>query len=503
MDTIGFLLIIADASTTGRPDHIAWAGLPGSGMPEASKSKADGDQARDPWALVSRRVVTPSGIRAAAVVVSGETIVDVVAPTDLSDSCRVENVGDRAILPGLVDIHVHVNEPGRTDWEGFATATRAAAAGGITTLVDMPLNSSPVTTTAEALSLKLEAAAGQLRVDCAFHGGVVPGNADQIAGLIAGGVFGLKAFLCHSGIDEFPYATEADLRAVMPELARAGLPLLVHAELIDGDAPLPPSSPSECRSYARYLASRPRTWEHKAIRLMIALCHETGCRVHIVHLSSADALPMIAEARAQGLPLTVETCPHYLTFAAEEIPDGDTRFKCAPPIRERENRERLWQGLRDGLIDTIGSDHSPAPPELKLLHQGDLSRAWGGIASLQLALPAVWTEARTRGFTLADVATWMARNPADLVGLSDRKGMIAPGRAADFVVFEPEATFAVDPAHLHHRHRATPYEGRTLAGRVEATCLLGRVVYRSGEFPGPNRGWPILNARADRRENLV
>ncbi len=356
-------------------------------MLEEATNNVESAPGRDLWALVSRRVVTPAGIRAAAVVVSGETIVDVVAPEEIPGSCRVEDVGDRVVLPGLVDTHVHINEPGRTEWEGFATATRAAAAGGITTLVDMPLNSSPVTTTAEALAMKGEAAAGQLRVDCGFYGGVVPGNGGRIGELIDAGVLGFKAFLCHSGIDEFPNATEADLRAVMPELARAGLPLLVHAELIGDDVPPAPATAAECRSYARYLASRPRQWEHDAIRLMIALCRETGCRVHVVHLASADALPMIAEARAEGLPLTVETGPHYLTFAAEDIPDGDTRFKCAPPIRERPHRERLWHGLRDGLIDTIGSDHSPAPPELKRLAEGDLSRAWGGIASLQLAPP--------------------------------------------------------------------------------------------------------------------
>ena len=470
-------------------------------MPDDAAHGTDGEATSDRWALVSRRVATPAGLREAAVLVAGDTIVDVIAPVSLPESCPVRDVGDRAVLPGLVDIHVHINEPGRTEWEGFATATRAAAAGGITSLVDMPLNSSPVTTTVEALALKAEAAAGQLRVDCGFHGGVVPSNGEQIGPLIAAGVVGFKAFLCPSGIDEFPNATEADLRAVMPALAGAGLPLLVHAELIDGDAhgPPAPSSTSDRRSYARYLASRPRRCEHAAIRLMIDLCRETGCRVHIVHLSSADALPIIAEARAEGLPLTVETCPHYLAFASEDIPDGDCRFKCAPPIRERENRERLWQGLRDGLIDTIGSDHSPAPPEMKCLAEGDLSRAWGGIASLQLALPVVWTEARNRGFNLADLAGWMALRPAHLVGLEDRKGAIAPGRAADLVVFDPEASMAVDPTALQHRHKATPYEGRVLSGRVETTYLGGRVVYRSGDFPGPNLGRPLRNPAGNRR----
>jgi allantoinase len=444
------------------------------------------------WALRSRRVVTPSGLRDAAIVVCGETIDAVVEAGSLDPSWPVEDVGDLVVLPGLVDTHVHINEPGRTEWEGFATATRAAAAGGITTLVDMPLNSSPVTTSVAALAVKESAARGQIRVDCGFYGGIVPGALDEVEALALAGVLGFKAFLCHSGIDEFPNATEADLRAVMPRLARAGLPLLVHAELPSPSTVIPgPLSVEDGRSYARHLASRPREWEHDAIRLLIALCRETLCHIHIVHLASADALPMLAQARAEGLPITVETCPHYLTFAAEEIPDGDPRFKCAPPIRERENRERLWAGLRAGQIDTIGTDHSPAPPELKHLATGDLARAWGGIASLQLALPAVWTEARRRGFSVAELAGWMARHPARLVGLSDRKGEIAPGHDADFVVLDPDASFVVDPSTLHHRHRATPYEGRTLAGRVEATWLRGHLIARGGIPTGSPLGRPI------------
>jgi allantoinase len=444
------------------------------------------------WALVSRRVITPSGIRAAAVLIEGERIVAVSEAADVPASYGVEDVGDRVVLPGIIDTHVHINEPGRTEWEGFATATRAAAAGGITTLVDMPLNSSPVTTSAAALALKLEAASGKLSVDCGFYGGVVPGASAQVGPLISSGVLGFKAFLCHSGIDEFPNATEADLRAVMPELARAGVPLLVHAELI-GPAPIvAPATVEESRSHARHVASRPREWEHEAIRLMIGLCREFRCHVHIVHLSSADALPTIAAARAEGLPLTVETCPHYLTFAAEEVPDGDPRFKCAPPIRERENRERLWEGLRQGLIDTIGTDHSPAPPELKHLDAGDVFRAWGGIASLQLALPVVWTEARRRGFTLADLAGWMSLHPARLVGLANRKGAIAPGHDADLVVFDPDRTFTVDPQELYHRHRATPYEGRVLEGRVLATYLRGRVIYSASGLSKSPCGHALL-----------
>ena len=461
-------------------------------MPDESLQLMQGGRRPAVWALRSRRVVTPSEVRDAAVIVSGEKIAAIVAPGDIPASCPIEDVLDRVVLPGSVDAHVHINEPGRTEWEGFETATRAAAAGGITSLFDMPLNSSPVTTTPEALAKKLQAAQGKLWVDCGFYGGIVPGVRGQIGPLVASGVAGFKAFLCHSGIDEFPNATADDLSAAMPELARAGVPLLVHAELTGLPRPASASTPVEARSYARYLASRPRDWEHEAIRLLIELCRETGCRVHIVHLSSADALPMIALARSEGLSLFVETCPHYLVFAAEEIPDGDPRYKCAPPIRERENRERLWEGLRAGLIDTIGTDHSPAPKALKHLESGDLDRAWGGIASLQVALPAVWTEARRRGFTLGDLATWMARRPAELLGISSTKGAIAAGRDADLVVVDPDATFTVDPSALHDRHRLTPYEGRQLTGVVEATYLRGSLVYRSGAFEKSPGGRPLL-----------
>jgi allantoinase len=441
------------------------------------------------WVLQSRRVVTPSGVREAAVVIRGEIIEAVTAPGSVDRAWPVEDVGDRFVLPGLVDIHVHINEPGHTEWEGFRTATRAAAAGGVTTLVDMPLNSSPVTTTPEALALKAAAAEGQLRVDCGFYGGIIHGVHDQVEPLRRAGVLGYKAFLCPSGNDEFPPTGEADLRGAMRAVARTGLPLLVHAELPDRDC-MPPRG--DGRSYAAYLASRPRHWEHDAIALLIGLGRETECPVHIVHLASAEALPMIAQARAAGLPLTVETCPHYLTFAAGEIPDGDPRYKCAPPIREPADREGLWRGLQRGLIDTIGSDHSPAPPALKQLETGDLAGAWGGIASLQLGLSAVWTEARHRGIGLDHVIQWMAQRPAQLVGLTGRKGAIAPGYDGDLVVFDAEATFTVDARALEHRHPITPYEGRTLAGRVDATWLRGSPVVRDGGFLQPPSGRTLL-----------
>jgi allantoinase len=452
------------------------------------------------WALQSRRVVTPEGVREAALLIRDGTILATPAAGQVPGSAPVEDVGDAFVLPGLIDTHVHINDPGRADWEGFETATAAAAAGGITTLVDMPLNSDPVTTTPDALAAKRAAARGRLRVDCGFFGGLVPGNTAMIEPLADAGVLGFKAFLCHSGIDEFPNVTEPDLRAAMPILARRGLPLLVHAELVPASSA--PMSASEPRRYAAWLASRPASFEVDAIALLIRLCREFRCHVHIVHLAASEALPMIAKARAEGLPLTVETCPHYLTFAAEEIPDGDPRFKCAPPIRSAENRERIWEGLRAGLIDTIGTDHSPAPPALKHLETGDLSRAWGGIASLQLALPAVWTEARRRGFALEDLARWMARRPSELVKLDQRKGAVKEFHDADLVIFDPDASFTVDPTALQHRHKPTPYAGRTLLGRVVATYLRGRRIASAGRPEGDAMG-RALGVRLDRLNMLA
>ncbi len=441
-------------------------------------------------ALRSRRIVTPEGLRDGAVLIEGDLIAGVVPPEKIPDGCPVEDVGASVVMPGLVDSHVHVNEPGRTDWEGFETATRAAAAGGVTTLVDMPLNSVPVTTTRPAFDEKLAAASGKLWIDVGFYAGLIPGSASALPPLLDAGVLGVKAFLVHSGIDEFPNATEADLRAAMPLLARRGVPLLVHAEL-DLGAPAWSDDP---RSYAAYLASRPRAWENEAIALLIDLCRAYRARVHVVHLSSSDALPLLRAARAEGLPLTVETCPHYLCFGAETIPDGDTRFKCAPPIRERANREHLWAALRDGVLDFVVSDHSPAPPALKLLDAGDFRRAWGGIASLQLGLPAVWTAARARGFAVTDLARWMGQGPARFLGLEDRKGVLAAGRHADLVVWNPEATFTVEPSKLHHRHKPTPYAGQRLCGVVEKTLLRGKTVYERGRFADEPGGKPLFGA---------
>ncbi|MER3522520.1 MAG: allantoinase AllB [Ignavibacteria bacterium] len=429
----------------------------------------------------SRRVVTPRGVSDCAVHVEGGKILAII-PSTQPRNADVIDVGDLVLSPGIVDPHVHGNEPGRTEWEGFETLTRAAAAGGITTIVDMPLNSSPVTTTPHALHLKLAAASGKLHVDCAFHAGIIPENAWSLLPLLSSGVVGVKAFLMHSGIDEFPNVDESDLRVAMPVIASSGLPLLVHAEL---QTPVAQNISGSARDYRTYLASRPRQWENEAIALMIQLCREFRCRVHIVHMSSSEALPMLRAAKAEGLPMTAETCPHYLFFAAEEIPDGATAFKCAPPIRERENNELLWSALREGVLDCIASDHSPCPPEMKHVASGDFLGAWGGIASLQWSLSIAWTYARDHGGTLEDLARWMSHNTAALIGLEKQKGTIAAGCDADFVVWDPEVPFTVERSQILHRHKLTPYEGRTLYGKVHATYLRGEKVFDDGTLTQP------------------
>jgi allantoinase len=435
----------------------------------------------------SRRAVLPDGIRPADVVVRGGRIDAVVAWGEAPAAAELVDAGEAVLLPGLVDTHVHVNEPGRTEWEGFASATRAAAAGGITTLVDMPLNSTPATTTVGALEAKRAAAAGQCAVDVGFWGGVVPGNASELEAIAAAGALGFKCFLVHSGVDDFPNVGERDLRKAMPVLARLGLPLLVHAELPGPiEAATRAVAGGDPRRYATWLASRPPAAEIEAIRMVLGLCAETGCAVHIVHLSAAEALPDLVSARARGLPVTVETCPHYLAFSAEEIADGATAFKCAPPIRGRENRERLWQALREGTIDLVASDHSPCPPGLKGLESGDFMSAWGGIASLEIALAATWTGARGRGFSPADLARWMSERPAALAGLEGVKGAIEPGWDADLVIVEPDAEWRVEGARLRHRHPLTPCEGWTLRGVVRSTFVRGvRVFARGGEDGAP------------------
>jgi allantoinase len=433
----------------------------------------------------SRRVVLDGAVRAAAIHVRGERVERVAAWDDVPAGARLDDWESLAILPGVVDTHVHLNEPGRAEWEGFATATRAAAIGGVTTLVDMPLNSIPPTTTRAALAAKRDAARGRCSVDVGFWGGVVPGNAGELAGLIDDGVRGFKCFLVDSGVEEFGWVGERELATAMPILARAGAPLLVHAELAgpidDATAKLGDADPTR---YATYLASRPPAAEEQAIALVARLCRDTRARTHVVHHSAASALPLIAAARADGLPLTAETCPHYLRFAAESIPDGDAAFKCAPPIRGESNREALWRALVDGTLDLVASDHSPCTPQLK---QGDLLRAWGGIAGLQLALPIVWSEAAKRGCTLVDVARWMSAAPARLAGLAN-KGAIAAGRDADLVAFADDETWTIAADAIHHRHKVSPYVGETVRGAVHATYLRGERVAERGRVLAEDRG---------------
>lgn len=446
------------------------------------------------FALKSRRVVAPDGVGPGVVVVSGPAVAAILPYGETPAGLAVEDLGDLAVLPGLVDTHAHVNEPGRTEWEGFETATRAAAAGGITTVVDMPLNSIPATTSVAALEAKRAAAAGKCHIDHAFWGGVVPGNTDQLAPMAAAGALGFKCFLVPSGVDEFRHVTEADLREAMPVLARLGLPLLVHAEL---EGPAGPAGP--WRSYAGYLASRPRDWEDRAVALMVRLCRETGCRVHIVHLSSSGALEAVRAAKKEGLPFTAETCPHYLTFAAEEIADGATPYKCAPPIRERENRELLWKALADGTLDMVVSDHSPCTPALKDLEGGDFAKAWGGIAGLQYSLSAVWTGMAERGFGLPAVAELMSRAPAHFAGLSGRKGAVAFGKDADLVVFDPDEAVTPERAEVLHRHSITPYCGLRLKGAVKSVYLRGKRIYHGGKFPDGPWGRPANRTAAEAR----
>ncbi len=429
-------------------------------------------------AIHSSRVITPFGVIEATLILAEGKIKEVLPGRVEQPGIPFQSFDDKVIMPGVIDAHVHINEPGRTDWEGFETATKASAAGGITTLIEMPLNASPVTTTVEALKVKLEAAKGKLHVNVGFYGGVIPGNIDDLDGLLNAGVFGIKAFLTHSGIDEFPNVTEADLRRAMPILKQHGAKLLVHCELESANTqPVTRQPATDPRSYAHYLASRPAQWETDAIALMIRLSEEFDVHVHIVHVSAAEALPLIRDAKKRGLRITAETCPHYLVFCAEEIPDGATEFKCAPPIRERANNELLWEALKDGTLDFVATDHSPAPPDIKEQQSGDFMKAWGGIAGLQFLLPAFWTGAKERGFLLEDVARLLCEHPADFLGLK-QKGRIAPGCDADLVIWDPEASFVVKEEMIQHRHKLTPYMGHTLVEGVEGTFVRGRLVQR-------------------------
>jgi len=435
------------------------------------------------FAIASQRVLTLEGEKPAAILIKGEKILDVVSIENIPENCPTEEMGNNMIMPGLVDAHVHINEPGRTDWEGFETATKAAAAGGITTIVDMPLNCIPVTTTVDALNQKIIATKDQLWIDCGFYGGLIPDNIQDLESLADAGVLGFKAFLSPSGIDEFPNISEKHLREALHILAKKGIPVLVHAELENGA-----TSSEENKTYKYFQESRPKSWENNAIKLLIQLCREFNVHIHIVHLSSADILPEIAQTRKDGFPLTVETCPHYLHFSSERISDGDTRFKCAPPIWNGENRENLWAGLEEGIINFITSDHSPCTPELKNLEAGNFEKAWGGISSIQFALPVIWTECKQRGYSLEQLINWMSKQPAKFVGVDDLKGQISPGFDADLVCWNPDKKYIIKKEAIHHKNKLTPYEGESLYGVVNATFLRGQKVYENGQFLGKSKG---------------
>jgi allantoinase len=439
-------------------------------------------------AFLSKRIVTPQGTWPGALLVEDEKITAFCPPSEIPAHAVIYDCGNDALLPGLVDTHVHINQPGRTEWEGFPTATRAAAAGGYTTLIDMPLNCLPETTTVAALEEKRASAQGECFVDWAPWGGAVADNQQHILPLAHAGVLGFKCFLIYPGCDGFTMIDQRQLEAALPSIAESGLPLLVHAELAGPiDAAMEELRNSDWRNYATYLASRPDQAELEAIRLMIRLCRQYRFRLHIVHLSTSLALEELQAARAEGLPITVETCPHYLHFAAEEIADGATLLKCAPPIRSKENQQHLWRGLRDGTIDMIVTDHSPCPPAMKREDTGRFDLAWGGIASLSLASSVIHTECCRRGFTLDDLVRWMSSAPAALAGISHRAGALEAGRDASFVVFDADAEFIVTPDKLHYRHAISPYLNQTLRGVVKATYLRGEAVYREGSFaPKPS-----------------
>lgn len=440
------------------------------------------------------RVVLPEGMRSASIAIVDGKVAGILPYASRASSGRTIDAGRLVVMPGIVDTHVHVNEPGRTDWEGFASATRAAAAGGITTLVDMPLNSVPATTTLAGLQAKVQAAGGRCHVDVGVWGGVVPGNTSELAALGRSGVLGFKCFLSPSGVDEFEHVSESDLRAAMPILATLALPLLVHAELPARLRAVEPGA--DPAKHASWLATRPPEAEEAAVALLASLAREFGVHVHVVHVAAAGAVALLADARAAGVPVTAESCPHYLTFCAEEIPDRRVELKCAPPIRERRHRDALWQGLRDGVLDVIATDHSPAPPHVKRLEAGDFLSAWGGISSLQLSLSVVWTEARERGFGIEDVSRWLSAGPARLAGLAGVKGCLVTGADADLVLWDPDGEFVVRGEDLEHRHKATPYAGRRLRGRVHRTMLRGATVY-DGRLSESSGGRLLLRRTAN------
>jgi allantoinase len=447
------------------------------------------------FALQSKNVIVDGEMKAACVEIKDDLIY-AIHPYGETLRCEVKDYAEYVIMPGLVDSHVHINEPGRTEWEGFNTATQAAAAGGITALVDMPLNCIPVTTTKAAFQEKLDAVDDKLWVDCGFWGGVIPQNIDDLDDLLNAGVLGVKSFLIDSGIEEFPNVEAKDIRAAMPILAKHDVPYLIHAELDCGNY----NDVEITKEYNSFLESRPKSWENDAISLMVDMARESkekgdNCKVHIVHLSSDEALDTIEQAKKEGLHFSAETCPHYLTIASEDIPDGKTLFKCCPPIRENKNREHLWQAITDGRLDFIVSDHSPCTPELKHIDTGDIEKAWGGISALQFGISLIWTEAKNRGFTLVDIVRLMSTETAKFAGLDSVKGAIKVDNHADFLVFDPNAEFTITNEMIKHRHNITPYAGRKVTGQVQHTYVRGHHVYQQDEFINAPKGRPLLKGK--------
>ncbi|KAF8413896.1 hypothetical protein HHK36_001891 [Tetracentron sinense] len=465
--------------------------------------------AYDRYWITSKRIVTPEGVISGAVEVKGGSIISVVKGEEWHGKVgrgQVIDYGEAVVMPGLIDVHTHLDEPGRTEWEGFSSGTKAAAAGGITTLIDMPLNSFPSTVSEETLRLKVEAAEGKIHVDVGFWGGLVPENAfnaSALEGLLNAGVLGLKSFMCPSGINDFPMTNASHIKEGLYVLAKYKRPLLVHAEVQPDSKSYPEVKDGidDARSYSTYLKTRPPSWEEAAVRELLTVTKDTrtggpaeGAHLHIVHLSDArSSLDLIKGAKGSGDSITVETCPHYIAFSAEEIQDGDTRFKCSPPIRDATNKEKLWEALTEGHIDMLSSDHSPTLPELKLLDEGNFLRAWGGISSLQFVLPVTWSYGRKYGITLNQLTSWWSERPAKLAG-QELKGAIASGNHADIVVWEPDAEFELDDNHpTYHKHPSiSAYMGKRLSGKVLATFVRGNLVYREGKHAPAACGVPIL-----------
>lgn len=464
-----------------------------SKLPTMTENSLNNTSLPGTYWIKSQRIVFQQSLISGWLLIENEKITSVNS-TQPETSFAVIDVGDAVVMAGLVDPHVHINEPGRTEWEGFDTATKAAAAGGITTLIEMPLNASPVTTNRKNFDIKLAVAKEKIRVNCGFWGGLVPENAAGISEFLTTGIFGLKAFLTHSGIDEFPNVGENELRMAMKSLKKKDLPLLAHAEW-ESENPYGSLINKFPQSYGAYLASRPDQWEVEAVQLLIRLCRETGCKTHIVHVSSAQCLPLIRSAKQEGLPLTAETCPQYLVFSAEEIPDGDTRYKCAPPIRSRKNNATLWEALSDGTLDFVASDHSPAPPEIKEFESGNLQKAWGGISGLQFGLPLLWTFGQQKGWDIPMLARILAENPARLPGLENSKGKIANGFDADLCIWDPGASWTISPENTYHRHKLTPYQGMEVKGKVLGTIVNGKLAYAAGKFASEISGKILLKTR--------